>query len=52
MRNINEVLTEKQREMYELKRQIDALQIVAPMLNEQGDQPATPPQPEGAKRWP
>lgn len=52
MRNINEVLAEKQREMFELKRQIDALLIVAPLVNEQGDQPVQPPMPEGTKRWP
>lgn len=55
MRNINDVLAEKQREMYELKKQIDILLLAAPLLSEQGDPPLPPPpqpQTEGAKRWP
>jgi hypothetical protein len=53
MRDLNVVLQEKQKQMYDLQKQIDALMIVLPLVHEPTDpQTELPQPPQGGKRWP
>jgi hypothetical protein len=62
MRDINEVLREKEAALAQINRELEALRIVAPLLTEESAQPVDPPkmEPERAesepkflrKRWP
>lgn len=62
MRDINEVLREKEAALAQINRELEALRIVAPLLEEQSTEATAPPKitPERAeseaqalrKRWP
>jgi len=62
MRDINEVLREKEAALARINQELEALRIVAPLLAEESAEPAAPPkmEPERAeseqkplrKRWP
>ncbi len=53
MKDINDVLREKERELGEMQRLIFCLKFVAPYLVEDKDVlPAVKPSGEEAKRWP
>jgi len=53
MRNVHEVLRQKEIELMRIRQEVDALRCVAPMLNEpQAMQPVVNPERQPGNRWP